>query len=107
MLERQALDHLLHGWQRRSQEVTNCEAQLRFYLADVFAHEPLCGNPLALVVNAQDLSEETMQRIACELNQSETTFLLPPTKLQADWRLRSFTPMGSDSLFWLIPTFGE
>ena len=70
--------------------------QLRFYLVDVFAQEALCGNPLALVVNAQDLAQPTMQRIARELNQSETTFLLPPTKPQANWRLRSFTPMGAE-----------
>jgi trans-2,3-dihydro-3-hydroxyanthranilate isomerase len=70
--------------------------QLRFYLVDVFAQQPLCGNPLAPVVNAQDLEQPTMQRIARELNQSETTFLLPPTKPQANWRLRSFTPMGAE-----------
>ncbi len=68
--------------------------QLRFYLVDVFAQEPLNGNPLSLVVDAQDLSKETMQRIAHEFNQSETTFLLLPTRSEADWRLRSFTPTG-------------
>lgn len=67
---------------------------VRFYMIDVFAQEPLSGNPLSLVPDAQDLSQETMQRIAREFNQSETTFLLPPTSSRADWRLRSFTPMG-------------
>ncbi|GHO76853.1 epimerase [Ktedonobacter sp. SOSP1-85] len=70
------------------------EQHIRFYIVDVFAQEPLNGNPLALVVNAQDLSQETMQRIAREFNQSETTFLLPPTRQEANWRLRSFTPVG-------------
>jgi trans-2,3-dihydro-3-hydroxyanthranilate isomerase len=65
-----------------------------FYLIDVFAREPLNGNPLALVIDAQNLSQQTMQRVAREFNQSETTFLLPPTRPQADWRLRSFTPAG-------------
>ena len=65
-----------------------------FYLIDVFAREPLNGNPLALVVDAKALSQETMQRIAREFNQSETTFLLSPTRPQADWRLRCFTPAG-------------
>jgi trans-2,3-dihydro-3-hydroxyanthranilate isomerase len=65
-----------------------------FYMIDVFAREPLSGNPLSLVVDAQDLSRETMQRIAREFNQSETTFLLPATRPHVDWRLRSFTPMG-------------
>jgi trans-2,3-dihydro-3-hydroxyanthranilate isomerase len=68
--------------------------QLRFYFVDVFASEPLNGNPLALVVDAKDLSQETMRRIAREFHQSETTFLLPPTRPEADWRLRSFTPTG-------------
>jgi PhzF family phenazine biosynthesis protein len=68
--------------------------QLRFYLVDVFAHEPLNGNPLALVVDGQHLSQEVMRRIAREFNQSETTFLLPPAKPKAHWRLRSFTPAG-------------
>lgn len=53
---------------------------LRFYFVDVFAQEPLHGNPLSLVVDAQDLSKETMQQIAREINQSETTFLLLPTR---------------------------
>jgi trans-2,3-dihydro-3-hydroxyanthranilate isomerase len=67
---------------------------LRFYFVDVFASEPLNGNPLSLVVDAKGLSRETMQQIAREFNQSETTFLLPPTRPEADWRLRSFTPTG-------------
>ncbi len=69
---------------------------VRFSLVDVFACEPLNGNPLALVVDVQELSQETMQRIAREFNQSETTFLLLPTKPEADWRLRSFTPTGAE-----------
>ncbi len=70
------------------------EQPIRFYIVDVFAQEPLSGNPLALVVNAQDLSQATMQQIAREFNQSETTFLLPPIRQEANWRLRSFTPVG-------------
>ena len=70
--------------------------QLRFYSVDVLAHEPLSGNPLSLVVDAQDLSQETMQRVAREFNQSETTFLLPPIRPGAVWRLRSFTPTGAE-----------
>ncbi|GHO89912.1 PhzF family phenazine biosynthesis protein [Dictyobacter formicarum] len=70
------------------------EQGIRFYIVDVFAQEPLSGNPLALVVNAQDLSQSTMQQIAREFNQSETTFLLPSTRQEANWRLRSFTPAG-------------
>jgi PhzF family phenazine biosynthesis protein len=68
--------------------------KVRFYMVDVFAQEPLNGNPVALVPDATELSEEMMQQIAREFNQSETTFLLPPTRAEADWRLRSFTPAG-------------
>jgi trans-2,3-dihydro-3-hydroxyanthranilate isomerase len=68
--------------------------RLPFSIVDVFTHEPLSGNPLAIVGDAQGLDETTMERIAREFNQSETTFLLPATRLAAHWRLRSFTPTG-------------
>ena len=67
---------------------------LPFHFVDVFAVEPLTGNPLVVVEDAADLPHELLQRIAREFNQSETTFLLPPTRPTADWRLRSFTPAG-------------
>ena len=71
-------------------------SDLRFYLVDVFTTEPLNGNPLAVVVGGQNLSLEVMQRIAREFNQSETTFILAPTRGDANWRLRSFTPTGAE-----------
>jgi trans-2,3-dihydro-3-hydroxyanthranilate isomerase len=67
-----------------------------FYLVDVFAEQPLAGNPLALVTEAERLDEHAMKRVAREFNQSETTFLLPPTRPEATRRLRSFTPSGSE-----------
>ena len=67
---------------------------LLFYLVDVFARRPLEGNPLAVVADADDLDEALMGAIAREFNQSETTFLMAPTRAAADWRLRSFTPGG-------------
>ena len=70
------------------------EQRIQFYIVDVWASAPLQGNPVALVVDAHDLSQKTMQQVAREFNQSETTFLLPPTKPKADWRLRSFTAIG-------------
>jgi len=66
----------------------------RFHFVDVFAVEPLTGNPLAVVEDAADLTVDQLQRIAREFNQSETTFLLRPTRPDADWRLRSFTAAG-------------
>ena len=64
----------------------------RFLQLDVFASQLFDGNPLAVVVDAQGLDGETMQRIARWTNLSETSFLLPPTHASADYRVRIFTP---------------
>lgn len=66
--------------------------QRRFLELDVFADAPGRGNPLAVVADSGDLDSRTMQAIAAWLNLSETTFLLPATKPEADYRLRIFTP---------------
>lgn len=71
-------------------------AATRFVFVDVFAPHPLSGNPLALVPDADHLSVQEMQAIAREFNQSETTFILEPDMEGADWRLRSFTPIGAE-----------
>lgn len=63
----------------------------RFQLVDVFSDRPFFGNPLAVVSDADGLSTEEMQRITRWLNLSETTFLLPPTTDEADYRVRIFT----------------
>ncbi len=63
----------------------------RFQLVDVFHGGPFSGNPLAVVLDAEGLSTEEMQRIARWLNLSETAFLLPPTTSAADYRVRIFT----------------
>jgi trans-2,3-dihydro-3-hydroxyanthranilate isomerase len=65
-----------------------------FALVDVFADEPLSGNPLAVVPDADGIGEDVLPRIAREFNQAETTFLLAPTDPGADHRLRSFTAAG-------------
>jgi PhzF family phenazine biosynthesis protein len=67
-------------------------SQLVAGLIDVFANEPLSGNPLAVVQNADNLTGDQMRRIAGEFNQAETTFILQSTR--ADRRLRSFTASG-------------
>jgi len=67
-----------------------------FAIVDVFADRPLEGNPLAVVTEADDLSEEQMAAIAVEFNLSETTFVSRPTMGGADFRLRSFTPGGDE-----------
>lgn len=63
---------------------------MKFKQVDVFTHKPFLGNPVAVVIGADGLDAQTMQRIACWTNLSETTFLLKSST--ADYRLRIFTP---------------
>jgi len=65
---------------------------VRFRQVDVFTRVPFRGNPVAVVLDGDSLSAEDMQRIAGWTNLSETTFVLQPTKAEADYRLRIFTP---------------
>jgi trans-2,3-dihydro-3-hydroxyanthranilate isomerase len=67
-----------------------------FAIVDVFADEPLTGNPLAVVTEADDLTHEQMASIAAEFHLSETTFVCQPQLDGADRRLRSFTPDGTE-----------
>ncbi len=77
-----------------------------FKQVDVFSEVPYLGNPLAVVVDAEGLSTETMQHFANWTNLSETTFLLPPTHPQADYKVRIFT--GSEEFpFAGHPTLGS
>ncbi len=57
----------------------------------MFTATPYLGNPVAVVVDAHDLSSVEMHRFARWTNLSETTFLLPPTRSEADYRVRIFT----------------
>jgi predicted PhzF superfamily epimerase YddE/YHI9 len=77
-----------------------------FRQVDVFSSEPLMGNPVAVVHDADGLSEEQMAAFARWTNLSETTFLLPPTDSAADYRLRIFTP-GGELPFAGHPTLGS
>lgn len=63
----------------------------RFTQVDVFTATPYLGNPLAVVLDSDGLDDHAMQRIANWTNLSETTFVLPPTNPQADYRVRIFT----------------
>jgi PhzF family phenazine biosynthesis protein len=63
---------------------------LRFKQVDVFTAKPFLGNPVAVVIGAEELDGAQMQRIAGWTNLSETTFLLKSA--HADYRLRIFTP---------------
>ena len=63
-----------------------------FSQVDVFSSDPFLGNPVAVVHDAEDVTDEQMARFAHWTNLSETTFLLPPTDPAADYRLRIWTP---------------
>ena len=80
-----------------------------FKQVDVFTATPYFGNPLAVVLDASDLSDELMQRFAQWTNLSETTFVFPPTSAAkaagADYRVRIFTP-GGELPFAGHPTLG-
>ncbi len=65
-----------------------------FRQVDVFGRTRLKGNPLAAVINADGLSDETMHNFARWTNLSETIFLQTPTHPQADYKVRIFTPSG-------------
>ncbi|MCR9109047.1 PhzF family phenazine biosynthesis protein [Marivita sp. XM-24bin2] len=78
----------------------------RFIQADVFTSIPTKGNGLAVVVEAEDISDEQMLAFAAWTNLAETTFLLPPTVQGADYRLRIFTP-SREMLFAGHPTLGS
>lgn len=58
----------------------------------MFGSGPYSGNPVAVVLNGEDLSVHDMQRLANWTNLSETTFVLPPEDSDADYRVRIFTP---------------
>lgn len=65
---------------------------LNFYIVDVFAEEKYAGNQLAVFTEAGDLTTEQMQRLAKEINYSETTFILSSELRQGGYDVRIFTP---------------
>jgi trans-2,3-dihydro-3-hydroxyanthranilate isomerase len=78
-----------------------------YVILDVFTDVPLEGNQLAVFTEPADLSAELMQKAAREMNLSETVFLLEPDgNVQADARLRIFTPV-SELSFAGHPTLGS
>ncbi|OYV33194.1 MAG: phenazine biosynthesis protein PhzF [Acidocella sp. 20-61-6] len=81
-------------------------SEFDFAQVDVFTATPLKGNPLAVVLAAEALSTEQMAGFANWTNLSETSFLLPPTRPEADYRVRIFTP-GAELPFAGHPTLGS
>jgi PhzF family phenazine biosynthesis protein len=79
---------------------------LPFRQVDVFSAEPWLGNPLAVVHDADGVSDEQMAHVARWTNLSETTFLCAPTDDRADYRVRIWTPTG-ELPFAGHPTIGS
>jgi len=75
------------------------------HVVDVFTERPLAGNQLAVVLHAEGIPGEVMQRIAKEMNISETTFVLAPEEKGNVARVRIFTP-GAELPFAGHPTIG-
>jgi PhzF family phenazine biosynthesis protein len=78
----------------------------KYKVVDAFTSKPLLGNPVAVVIDAEGLSDSEMQAIARWTNLSETTFLLPARFSEADYRLRIFTPR-NELPFAGHPTLGS
>lgn len=79
--------------------------RLPYHVVDVFTTTPLEGNALAVFPDASDVDSATMQRIARELNLSETTFVLPAESSPDGVRVRIFTP-AAELPFAGHPTIG-
>jgi PhzF family phenazine biosynthesis protein len=79
---------------------------LPFRQVDVFSATPWLGNPLAVVHDADGVSDEEMARFARWTNLSETTFLCAPTDNRADYRVRIWTT-GGELPFAGHPTIGS
>ena len=79
-------------------------ATFRYVVCDVFTDEPLAGNGLAVFTDAREIPEGQLQRLARELNLSETTFVYPPAA-DGHVRMRIFTP-AAELPFAGHPTLG-
>jgi PhzF family phenazine biosynthesis protein len=79
--------------------------QRRLNEVDVFTTTPYAGNPVAVVLDGEGLATDEMQRFAHWMNLSETTFVLPPTTPDANYRVRIFTPI-TEHPFAGHPTLG-
>ena len=86
--------------------MTDQQRQRPFAQVDVFSREPYMGNPVAVVLDGTDLGDQDMARFARWTHLSETTFVLPASSPNADYRLRIWTP-GGELPFAGHPTLGS
>lgn len=78
---------------------------LRYVLCDVFTDTPLTGNQLAVFTDGRGVDDQLMQRLAREVNLSETVFVLPASTKEANARIRIFNP-SAEMPFAGHPTLG-
>ena len=102
--------HPFETEQNKKQRPPKNSTVFAFQQVDVFSARPLLGNPLAVVIGADALSDERMAAFASWMNLSETTFLLKPKSPDADYRVRIFTRQREVLLqvtrHWEAVTFG-
>jgi PhzF family phenazine biosynthesis protein len=82
-----------------------------FHQVDVFTNTAFGGNPVAVVLDGQGLPFEVMARFTRWMNLSEATFVLPPTRAEADYRVRIFTSASTTAsraeTDWELPFAGH
>ena len=66
--------------------------EIPIYQVDVFSTKLFGGNPLAVCLKGENFKEEQLQKVAREMNLSETTFVFPPSNPDANFDVRIFTP---------------
>jgi trans-2,3-dihydro-3-hydroxyanthranilate isomerase len=79
--------------------------KIKFYIVDVFGKEKYTGNQLAVFINTIGIDSEEMQKMAREINFSETTFVNPQPNMDGSYNVRIFTP-ASEVDFAGHPTLG-
>lgn len=79
--------------------------QRRFRQVDVFGVNQFSGNPVAVVLDSEDLTDEELRKFSVWTNLSECTFVLPPTSPDADYKVRIFS-LSTELPFAGHPTLG-
>lgn len=79
--------------------------QRRFKQVDVFGVEPFSGNPVAVILDSEGLSDDDLRKFSAWTNLSECTFVLPPTSPEADYKVRIFS-LNTELPFAGHPTLG-
>lgn len=91
--------------QEHGEKAMGSNCSFRYRVVDVFTDQPLAGNALAVFPDASGIDDETMQKIAKELNLSETSFVVPATRADCAAGVRIFTPE-KEMAFAGHPTIG-